>query len=85
MKFSRTQVRQRTHALPALRFEDQQLRSFSGLVIFQQLFLHLNLRERLRQCFRHLKVSPIFGHASVVLLLVGHLLLGYRELRQLRC
>ena len=84
MKFSRTQVRQRTHALPALRFEDQQLSSFSGLVIFQQLFLHLNLRERLRQCFRHLKVSPIFGHASIVLLLVVHLLLGYRELRQLR-
>ena len=50
MKCSRTQVRQRTHALPVLRFEDQQLSSFSGLVVFQLLFEHLGLRERLRQC-----------------------------------
>ncbi len=50
-------------------------------MIFQPLFLPPGLRER--QCFRHLKVSPIFGNASIVPLVV-HLLLGYRELRQLR-
>jgi hypothetical protein len=28
-------------------------------------------------------VSPIFGHANIVLLLIVHMLLGYRELRHL--
>ena len=84
MKSSKSVVRRKTHALPLLRFEDQKLTSFSGLVIFQRLFEHLRLKNRLRSCFRHLKVSPIFGHASIVLLLVVHMLLGYRELRHLR-
>ncbi len=84
MKFSRSAVRHKTHARPTLHFEEQQLTSFSGLVVFQQLFEHLGLKQRLRHCFRHLTVSPIFAHSSIVLLLVVHLLLGYRELRHMR-
>ncbi|MGC1375518.1 MAG: IS1380 family transposase [Anaerolineales bacterium] len=84
MKSSKSDVRRKIHALPTLRFEDQQLTSFSGLVIFQKLFDCLALKERLAQCFRHFGVSPIFGHARIVLLLVIHVLLGYRELRHLR-
>ena len=84
MKSSRSEIHRKTHALPNLRFEDQHLTSFSGLVIFQKLFDQLGLKDRLRRCFKHLTVSPIFGHASIVLLLIVHLLLGYRELRHLR-
>jgi hypothetical protein len=84
MKSSRSEIRRKTHTLPTLRFEDQQLTSFSGLVIFQKLFDILALKVRLRRCFKHLKVSPIFSHASIVLLLIVHLPLGYRELRHLR-
>jgi hypothetical protein len=84
MKSSRSEIHRKTYALPILRFEDQRLTSFSGLVIFHKLFDHLALKDRLRRCFKHLGVSPIFGHANIVLLLVVHLLLGYRELRHLR-
>jgi hypothetical protein len=84
MKPSRSAIHRKTHALPTLRFEDQQLTSFSGLVIFQRLFEHLRLKSRLRGCFRNLAVNPIFGHSSIVLLLVVQMLLGYRELRHLR-
>ena len=84
MKPSRSAIHRKTHLLPTLRFEDQQLTSFSGLVIFQRLFEHLRLKNRVRDCFRHLGVSPIFGHASIVVLLIIHMLLGYRELRHLR-
>jgi len=84
MKSSRSEIHRKIHALPIFRFEDQQLTSFSGLVVFQKLFEHLALKSRLRRCFQHLDVSPIFGHASIVLLLVVHLLLGYRELRHIR-
>ena len=84
MKYSKAEVHRKTHGLPALRFEDSQLTSFSGLVLFQALFARLGLRERLRRCFSHLTVSPIFGHATLVLCLVLHLTLGYRRLRDMR-
>lgn len=84
MKCSKSEIQRKSFAFPVLRFEDQQLSSFSGLVVFQKLFEALSLKTRLRRCFRHLPVSPIFGHATIVLLLVVHLLLGYRELRHLR-
>ena len=45
MKSSKSAIRGKTHALPTLRFEDQQLTSFSGLVIFQRLFEHLQLKN----------------------------------------
>jgi hypothetical protein len=84
MKHSKTEVHWKARALPEVRFEDQQLTSFAGLVVFQPLFERLELRSRLRGCFEHLKVSPIFGHASVVMLLIVHLLIGYRRLSDLR-
>jgi hypothetical protein len=84
MKYSKAEVHCKTHGLPALRFEDSQLTSFSGLILLQALFARLGLKERLRRCFSHLPVSPIFGHATLVLCLVLHLTLGYRRLRDIR-
>ena len=84
MKTSRRSVHRNTHAVPILRFEEQQsLTSFSGLVIFQKLFAVLDLKVRLRSCFEHLCVHPIFGHGTVATLLITHLLLGYRWLRDI--
>jgi hypothetical protein len=84
MKCSRAEIHRKTYRLPALSFEDQQLTSFSGLIIFQALFARLQLKRRLSGCFAHLRVAPIFGHGTMVLLLIVHLLLGYRELRDIR-
>jgi len=79
MKYSKAEVHCKTHGLPTLRFEDSQLTSFSGLILLQALFARLGLKERLRRCFSHLTVSPIFGRATLVLCLVVHLMLGYRR------
>jgi len=84
MKSSRSEIQGKFHAFPALRFEEQRLSSYSGLIIFQKLFEILNIRRRLRQCFRHLKVSPIFSQSQIVLLLIVHFLIGFRELRHMR-
>ncbi len=84
MKNSKSEVHWKARALPEIRFEDQQLTSFAGLVVFQPVFERLGLKARLRGCFEHLKVSPIFGHASIVMLLIVHLLIGYRRLSDLR-
>ena len=83
-KPSRKQVHKATRKLPQLKFEDQRLTSFSGLILFQSLFEHLDLKQKLRRCARHLEGGKIFDHARLYLLLVVHLLLGYRRLREIR-
>jgi hypothetical protein len=82
MKLRRSDVRRQAHAVPLLKFENQSLTSFSGLVLFQQLFAVLNLSARLRAGFRHLAAGKVFGPATIFLQLVVHLLLGFRELRE---
>jgi len=84
MKSSRARVRSNTREIGQIVFEDQRLTAFAGLMIFHRLFRVLDLKASLGRCFRHLTTTPIFGHARVFLLLVVHLLLGFRELRQLR-
>lgn len=81
MKYSRREVRKKSHALPALRFENQSLTSFSGLVVFQQFFAVLRLKARLARCFAHQTAGKVFARATLFLQLILHLLLGYRELR----
>ena len=83
MKSSKAQITAKFHKIPALRFEDQKLTSFSGLLIFQLLFTRINLKNRLKKCFTHLKASPIFGRHLIVVLLIVHLLIGFRRLREL--
>ncbi|MCK5375385.1 MAG: hypothetical protein KAJ40_08870 [Alphaproteobacteria bacterium] len=47
-KSSKAQIHAKFHKIPAIRFEDQKLTSFSGLLIFQALFMKTN-RERFAQ------------------------------------
>lgn len=84
MKLSRKDVLRKAHCIPELRFEDQRLTSFAGLIIFQKLFLSLRLRERFAVCFRHLEIKPVYDFARLMMVLVVHILLGFRSLRDLR-
>ena len=84
VKCSKAEIHRKTHRIPEIRFEDHKLTSFAGLVMFQSLFRRLNLKEQLNGCFRHMTVSPIFGHGVIVMLLMVHLLLGYRRLQDMR-
>lgn len=84
MKHRRSAVRCKTHGLPELAFECQALTSFSGLVIFQQLFAALDLSRRTGACFRHQVSGKIFCRAKIFLQLIIHILVGYRELRDCR-
>jgi hypothetical protein len=67
--------------MPKLKFENQSLTSFAGLVLFIQFFTTVELKARLRGCFRHLAPGKIFSRSTIFLQLVVHLLLGFRELR----
>ncbi len=83
MKSSRNAIKSRVHKVPEIRFEDQKLTSFAGLVVVQSLFARLKLKERLRGCFDHFSTSPIFGYHVIVMVLMVHLILGYRRLREM--
>ena len=84
MKCSKAAIHRKTHRIPEIKFEDQRLTSFAGLVVYQSLFSRIGLKQQMAGCFRHLTVSPIFGHGIIVLLLTVHLLLGYRRLQDMR-
>lgn len=84
MKVSKSEVQGKATPITNIRFEEQRLTSFAGLVVFQRFFAQLGLKDRLRGCFEHLGSSAIYNHHVIMLLLVVHLLLGYRELRDVR-
>lgn len=84
MRLSTKQVRRKaSRQLPRLQFQGQRLSAFAGLVIFQALISRLDLRKRLRKCFRHLSVKHVYSPATIVLGLVVHILMGFRELRDI--
>lgn len=83
MKSSKTQIHSKVYKIPEIEFESQELTSFSGILIFHLLFKRLNLKNRLKKCFSHLDLSPIFGHHLIVMLLVVHLILGFRRLGEI--
>jgi hypothetical protein len=83
MKISKSDARSSARSLPQIRFEDQDLSSFSGLVLFQALFNKMQLKARLKKCFAHLSSGAPYQPHNIVFLLVVHLILGWRRLRDL--
>jgi len=83
VKFKKRHVYSRTHKLPEIRFEDQRLSSYGGLVVIQALFTKLNFGNRLRTCFSHIKSAAVVDFRVVSMILIVHLILGYRRLREM--
>ena len=82
MKHSRRSVERKAHAIPHIKFEQQQLTSFAGLVVLQPFLAAIDFTAGLARCFRHVRAGKIYGRATVFLQLIVHLLLGYRDLRE---
>lgn len=84
MKISIKSLKNKCRKILIPDFEEQKLTSFSGLVIFQALFEHLNLKKRLSSCFQHLISSSGYGHKIIMMLLMVHLIIGYRRLSDIQ-
>jgi hypothetical protein len=82
MKHSRKSIERKAHAVPNIKFEQQQLTSFAGLVILQPFLATIDFTASLARCFRHVRAGKVYGRATVFLQLIIHLLLGYRDLRE---
>src|SRR5438093_3262591 len=83
MRVAKEDIYTRASSIPTIRFEDQELTSFGGIVVFQKLFAKLNLKEHLRRCCAHLAERNLYHPAVIVQWLIVHLLLGFRKLRDL--
>src|SRR5437016_4112980 len=83
MRVAKEDIYTRASSIPTVRFEDQELTSFGGIVVFQKLFAKLSLKERLRRCCAHLSEKNLYHPAVIVQWLIVHLLLGFRKLREL--
>src|SRR3989442_1050343 len=81
MRVARSEIYTRASSIPTLRFEDQELTSYAGIVVFQKLFGKLNLKERVRKACAHLGARNLYRPAVIVQVLIVHLLLGFRKLR----
>jgi len=84
MKHSKSEIQSKAFSLPALKFENQALTSFAGLVILQKFFAALRLKPRLQKCFIGRNDGKVFPRAIIFLQLVLHVLLGYRQLQDSR-
>lgn len=82
MKHSKKSVECKAHATPKIKFEQQQLTSFAGLVILQPFLAAIDFTASLRRCFQHTRAGKVYARATIFLQLIIHLLLGYRDLRE---
>lgn len=83
MKSTKSSVRCKSVVVPQVQFDEQRLTSFAGLIVFQRLFIDLDLKAKIAGCFSHQRDGGIFPHSALILLLVVHLLLGFRRLKHL--
>lgn len=73
----------KSKSLPQVRFEDQQLSSFAGLIVLTPLFKRLHLDRRFEDCFASLaKHTHAYSFGLFFKVLVIHIILGYRKLRE---
>ncbi|MFT7559797.1 MAG: hypothetical protein ACI93R_001712, partial [Flavobacteriales bacterium] len=61
MKYSNIDINSKTHAIPDVRFEEEKITSFGGLVVFQLLLKSLNLKHRLRLCLERGQPKKTYG------------------------
>ncbi len=83
MKIAKRDIQARKWSLPRVRFEKEEISSFGGLIIFEPLFEKLQLQEKLEACCRHLPTKHYYRFARIVRLLIIHVLLGCRALRDI--
>ena len=83
VKSSKTQIHAKFHKILTIRFEDQKNNLFFRFVNISSTIFALEAEETAKEVLQPRKGSPIFEHHLVVLLLIVHLLLGFRRLREI--
>lgn len=84
MKSSKARIHAAFHKIPRLCFAtERQLTSYSGLVIVQALIAKMGLKNKLRRSLAAGSKHAVYGTASILLLVLLLVMLGFRRLRDL--
>jgi len=83
VKVAKKQIVSRKRLLPIIKYADQNLTSFSGLIIFQSLFQRIGLAGSLKDVCSQLrpKVTRQYSHGTILFFLILHQIIGFRKLR----
>jgi hypothetical protein len=82
VKVAKGDIYSQANSIPELKFEDHQLTSFAGLVVFQKLFRNCRLKQRMEESCAHLLGRHYYSFSTIVQCLIVHIILGYRQLRE---
>ena len=80
VKSTKAAIYSKQSAIPSIKFEEQNLTSYSGLVIMQKFFKEIGLKERLNKCVRHLPNTRQYNFTTILFCLIIHSLIGFRKL-----
>ncbi len=81
MNYKQSDIYRKYQQITNIQFEteNQTYSSFSGLIVFQKLFVNLALKAKLKACFNNNYLQGVIQHHRIMLMLIVHILLGYRE------
>ena len=83
MKPKRKDIKAKTRCQPVIRFEEQRLTSFSGMILFNEIFLAIDMKKKLTSCFSHIKRTSLYGFGTLCLVTLVHIILGWKRLRDI--
>jgi hypothetical protein len=66
VKVAKGDIYSQANSIPELKFEDQQLTSFAGLVVFQKLFRNCRLKQRMEESCAHLLGRHYYSFSAIV-------------------
>lgn len=87
MKLSKSSFVASFRKIPEINFVDPKasnITSFGGLIIFDKIFRELEFLARLKRCFSTESVVPMIGFNRLMLWMMLHLILGYRQIRDVK-
>src|SRR5208283_3032627 len=76
VKLAKADIYSQASSIPAVKFEEQQLTSFAGLIVFQKLFERCRLRQRLHEACAHLEPRHYYSFSTILQCLIVHLFLS---------
>ena len=85
MKKSWKHYTKKHKVLPEIKFENQNITGHSGLIVLFAFFKQKRIIDKIADCFSHIKYKTVVGFHKIFIILVLHLMLGYRNLREYDC
>jgi len=85
VRVAKNEIGTSSRTIPELKFEDQEMTSFGGLVVFQKLFQAQDVQGHLKESLQHLdlRMARFYKYHQVIMCLIVHLVLGYRRIRDM--